>query len=112
MLAEQHPGGVAADVGEHDGDDHRECSGSAVVLEDQQRTEAGEQRHPRREQHRGRDVAQIVHRLLAKPLPDQAPDHAHHDRSAVGAQQTGRADGHVSQIIAWPPTSSGINGRA
>ena len=71
MLAEQHPGDVTADVGEHDGDDHGEHSGATVVLEDQQRTEAGEQRHPRRQQHRRRDVAQIVHRRLAKALPDQ-----------------------------------------
>ncbi len=91
VLAEQHPGHIAADIGEHDGDDHRERSDAAVVLEDQQRAEAREQRHPRREQHGGRNIAQIVHRLLAKALPDQPPDHAHHDRAAVRAQQACRA---------------------
>ena len=87
MLAEQHARGVAADVGEHDGGDHGEGPGATVVLEDQQRGEAREQRHPGGQQDRCGDVAQVVDRLLAQALADQAPHHGDHDRAAVGPER-------------------------
>ena len=91
MPAEQHPGDVTTDVGEHHGDDDGEHPDPAVVGEDQQRGEGGEHRHPGGEQHGRGDVTEIVDRRLAEPLAQQAPHHAHDHGAAVGAQQPGGA---------------------
>jgi len=85
---QEFEGSVGKDHAEHQAED----PSGAVVRIDQQRAEAGEQRHPGGQKHRHRDVAQVILRRVVEALTDQPPDHADHDGAGVGAQHPGRPE--------------------
>ena len=109
MLAEQHAGHIAADIAEHGEQDEGDDAIGAVVLAQQQRREAGEERHVQRHEDARGHVAHIAGGALGQP-----PDHRGEDRqrerhkhrlgpAGIGSDQdreSADGDGHHSHPYA------------